>query len=67
VEEAETVEKTVEKILKLLRENPRITQRELIKSTGLTRRGVEWNISQLKTKKIIERIGANRGGYWEIL
>jgi predicted HTH transcriptional regulator len=59
-----TVEKTVEKILKLLQDNPSITQEELVKSTGLTRRGVEWNIAQLKAKGFIERIGPDKGGYW---
>lgn len=44
------VEKTVEKVLELIRENPQITQKELSKKTGLTRRGVEWNIEKLKEK-----------------
>jgi predicted HTH transcriptional regulator len=60
-------EKTADKILRLIQNNPYITQEKLIKLTGLTRRGVEWNISQLKTKKLIERIGPNKGGYWKIL
>jgi predicted HTH transcriptional regulator len=62
-----TVGETVEKILKLLQDNPNITQEELVRLTGLTRRGVEWNISQLKAKGVIERIGPNKGGYWKIL
>jgi predicted HTH transcriptional regulator len=65
--EGETVEKTVEKTLKLLQNNPRITQAELAELTGLTRRGVEWNISQLKANGLIERIGPDKGGYWKIL
>jgi transcriptional regulator with XRE-family HTH domain len=35
------VEKTVEKILLLLKENQKITQAELAEKTGLSRRGVE--------------------------
>jgi ATP-dependent DNA helicase RecG len=34
--------------------------------TGLTRRGIEWNLSMLKTKGLIERIGPDNGGYWKI-
>ena len=62
-----TVEETVDKILQLIAENAKITQSELVKKTGLTRRGVEWNISKLKTAGIIERIGADNGGYWKII
>ncbi|MDR1342691.1 MAG: putative DNA binding domain-containing protein [Prevotellaceae bacterium] len=61
-----TVEKTVEKILALLQNNPYITQEELVKLTGLTRRGVEWNISQLKAKGLTERVGPDKGGYWKV-
>jgi len=61
-----TVEKTVEKILNLIKDNPRLTQVELSAKTGLTRRGVEWNLKQLKQKGILKRIGPDKGGYWEI-
>ncbi|MDR2406739.1 MAG: winged helix-turn-helix transcriptional regulator [Bacteroidales bacterium] len=57
----------MEKILKLLQSNPYITQEGLVELTGLTQRGIEWNISRLKAKGIIERIGPNKGGYWKIL
>jgi ATP-dependent DNA helicase RecG len=65
--DTETAQKTVEKILELILENPKITQKELIDLTGLTRRGVEWNISQLKIQGLLERIGADKGGYWKII
>jgi len=61
-----TVEKTVEKILSLIKDNPKITQEELSKQTGLTRRGIEWNLSKLKEKGILKRVGPDKGGYWEI-
>ncbi|MDR2425280.1 MAG: putative DNA binding domain-containing protein [Prevotellaceae bacterium] len=61
------VEKSVEKILKLIQDNPKITQMEISRITGLTRRGVEKNISMLKTKGLIEREGAGRGGYWKVI
>lgn len=62
----ETVEKTVEKILTAIHNNPNITQKELADITGLTRRGVEWNILQLKNNGIIRRDGADKGGKWII-
>ena len=62
-----TVEKTVEKILVLIGENKNITQDEISKQTGLSRRGVEWNLKMLKEKGVIERIGPDKGGYWKII
>jgi len=62
-----TVEKTVEKILDAIKNNPKITQNELAKITGLTRRGIEWNLAKLKEKGIIKRVGPAKGGHWEII
>jgi len=62
-----TVEKTVEKILILIRENPKITMKEMEKTTGLSRRGIEWNIAKLKKEGKIKRIGPDRGGYWDVI
>ncbi len=67
IESQETVEKTVEKILTAIKNNPDITQKELIIITGLTRRGVEWNLANLKEKGIIKRIEPARGGHWEVI
>ena len=61
-----SVEKTVEKILKIIEINPQITQNEIAEMTGLTRRGVEWNLSKLKAKGLIKREGADKGGYWKV-
>jgi ATP-dependent DNA helicase RecG len=60
------VEKTVEKILNIITDNPQITQTELAEMTGLTRRGIEWNLAKLKSKGLIQRIGADKGGCWEV-
>ena len=61
------MEKTVEKIISLIKENVKITQEELSVKTGLNRRGVEWNLQQLKEKGILKRVGPDRGGHWEIV
>lgn len=62
-----TAEKTVEKILKALRGNPKTTQADLARLTGLSRRGIEWNITKLKSEGRIERIGSNKGGHWKVI
>ena len=66
-EVAENAEKTVEKILLLIRQNSGVTQQELVQKTGLSRRGVEWNLAKLKEKGLLRRIGPDKGGHWAIL
>lgn len=69
-----TVEKTVEKslqknrekIIELIKNNPRIITSELAKKTGLSIRGIEWNLEELK-KIGLKRIGPDKGGYWEFV
>ncbi len=61
-----TVEKTVEKIIELLLQNPTITQQEIMEKTGLSRRGVEWNLAKLKEAGRIIRIGPDKGGQWKV-
>jgi len=39
---------------------------ELASIIGISQRKIEKNISQLKAKGLIERVGADRGGYWII-
>lgn len=62
-----TGEKTREKILRLIKEKPQITTSELAKQSGLTPKGIEWNINSLKKKGIIERIGPDKGGHWKVV
>ena len=61
-----TVEKTVEVILELLKGNPQITQKQIMDKTGLSRRGVEWNLKKLKDEGQIKRIMPDKGGHWEV-
>ena len=65
--EGKTVEKTVEEILDQIKINPNVTIKELQMKTGLSRRGVEWNIAKLKLEGKIERIGPDKGGYWKVI
>lgn len=58
---------TVKKLLSAMCENPFVTQQQLMQITGLSRRGVEWQLKHLKEKNIIRRVGADKGGHWEII
>ena len=54
------------KIIELIKENPKITRNELAKKLNITSDGVKYNLKKLVYNGIIERIGPDNGGYWEI-
>ena len=54
------------KILDYIRNKPNITQAELSNNLGISTRAVRKNIKNLKDRKIIERVGSDRRGYWKI-
>jgi len=53
-------------IIKNMIKNPYISARELSDVIGISQRKIEVNISKLKKKGILERIGPAKGGYWKI-
>ena len=63
----EETEKTREKILNLISASPTITMKELALEIGITEKGIEWQINELKQLGYIKRIGSKKGGYWQIL
>jgi len=62
-----TTETTTEKIIRLINENPYITNKELAEACGITEDGVYWNTKKLRKKKTIRRVGGKFGGYWEVI
>lgn len=62
-----TTEKTTEKIVRLMKANPYITNKELAEVCGITEDGVYWNTKKLKKNNRIRRIGGDKGGYWEVI
>ncbi len=55
------------KILELIIRNKFISIPEISREMGISTTAVENNISKLKQKKLLERIGPAKGGYWKIL
>jgi len=55
------------RILSLLRQNTRLSARELAEEVGISSRKIEQNISRLKESGSLRRIGPAKGGYWEVL
>jgi len=54
-------------IIEMIKGNPKVTVEEIAKELDMSLSGVEKNIRQLKNLGIINRIGPNKGGYWEII
>ena len=63
----ESMEKTSEKILRLIEKNNAITILELAKMIGLTTSAIEKQIYKLQNENILERIGSDKSGHWRIL
>lgn len=62
-----TGEKTREKIVRLVRETPTITASQLAELTGVSVKGVEWQLNSLKKEGVVKRVGPDKGGHWEVL
>lgn len=60
-------EKTVKRILNLLKTNPRITSREIAGELNMARSGIAKHLNNLKSSGVIRRVGPKKGGHWEIV
>jgi Fic family protein len=59
-------ETTSDKIITLLRENPRHSARSLADVIGISAKGVEKQLAKLKTSGKITHIGSAKGGHWQV-
>lgn len=58
---------TQQNIIKLIKNKPSITQKEIAKELNITRDGVKYNINALKELGIVEREGSTKKGSWKIV
>ena len=69
--EADTTQKTTQKttqtIIELIRQNPHITRKELAEKCKITVDGIKWQLQKMQERNLIRRVGADNGGYWEIV
>lgn len=63
----ETGMTTEEAILRLLQEDPSITQKKMASRVGLTTDGIKFHINRLKEKGYIRREGPTKKGRWVII
>ncbi|MBR4114480.1 MAG: HTH domain-containing protein [Bacteroidales bacterium] len=59
-------QKSSQKILALLLKDSQITTQEIANELGISRRAVAKQITNLRKKGLISRIGSDKGGYWQV-
>ena len=59
--------KTREKILAIMKANPKVSAKSIALEIGISLRNVEANISKLRKAGLIKHVGPAFGGYWEVL
>ena len=60
-------EKTWEKIISIIKSNPKVSTNELAQITGISAKGIEYQLQHLKNKNLIRRVGPDKGGHWELI
>jgi ATP-dependent DNA helicase RecG len=59
--------KTAQKIMALIAQKPHVTRQELAKAIGITDSGVKYHLKKMQEKKLIRRVGPDKGGHWEVV
>lgn len=63
-----TRQKTSDKIIEMIKKDPKITAPQIAMELGISTRGVEKNLRQLRETGTLKRVGSPTfGGYWEIV
>jgi ATP-dependent DNA helicase RecG len=60
-----TSQKTSQKIIELMQNDPGITIADLVRHIGISERAIKMQIEKLKAQGRIRRIGPDKGGRWE--
>ena len=66
-ETGEKKQKSREKILSLLKDDPHLTTQKLADAVGITAKGIEKQLAKLKAEGLIVREGPDKGGRWKVL
>lgn len=64
---AKSSQKSSQKVVEIMRNNPKVTIAELSGQTGISDRAVKKQITKLKQQNVIRRIGPDKGGRWEVV
>lgn len=58
--------KTRDKIIDLLRQNPKLSATALAAEIGISTKGIQRHLANLKAEGILQRIGPDKGGQWRV-
>ena len=58
---------TIEQVYSLIKNNPNITRKQLVETTGKASSFIQKCINRLKEDKRILRVGSDKSGYWQII
>ena len=59
--------KTADRLLELIRGNPKITFAEMVSAAGISRSAIQKHIERLKDAQRLRRVGPDKGGHWEVI
>jgi predicted HTH transcriptional regulator len=62
-----SAENNIDKILNAISDEPKATQKRLSEITGLSTRTISREIKELREAGVINRVGSDRVGYWDIV
>ena len=62
-----TSQKTSQKIIDLIKEDPYISTSKMAEIIGVDRRNIARNIKKLQEQGAVRRVGPDKGGFWEII
>ncbi|MDA3079205.1 MULTISPECIES: Fic family protein [unclassified Campylobacter] len=55
-----------QKIIEMIKENPHITQAQLVNIVKISLKSIKENMKKLQENGLIRRIGADKNGHWEV-
>ena len=58
-------QKTAERVLSMLKEDPNLTQAGLATALGVSRQAIQKHLAGLKKAGLLRRVGPDKGGHWE--
>ena len=58
--------KTAEKLIEMMRKNPKVTLAEMVSGLGISRSAIQKHILRLKDAQIVRRVGPDKGGEWKV-
>ena len=54
-------------VLELVRQDPTISRKDISEKLDINESAIQKHLDILKGKKIIQRVGPDKGGHWELL